>query len=94
VMMRLSCHRSRANEVRLWLSLIAYNLGSLWRRLVLSERIGNGPLTSLQRRLMKTGGRLIRHARWCCLLLGKNDLTRRLLAGVLRKIALLPLPIG
>jgi len=27
--------RSRANEVRLWLSVIAYNLGSLRRRLVL-----------------------------------------------------------
>jgi hypothetical protein len=31
-MTRLSCHRFRANEVRLWLSLIAYNLGNLWRR--------------------------------------------------------------
>ena len=28
-MTRLSCHRFRANEVRLWLSLIAYNLGNL-----------------------------------------------------------------
>ena len=32
---RLSCHRFRANQVRLWLSLIAYNLGNLWRRLAL-----------------------------------------------------------
>ena len=28
---RLSCHRFRSNEVRLWLSIIAYNLGNLWR---------------------------------------------------------------
>src|SRR5271154_4191457 len=28
-MTRLSCHRFRANEVRLWLSVIAYNLGDL-----------------------------------------------------------------
>ena len=34
---RLSCHRFRANEVRLWLSLIAYNLGNLWRRLALAN---------------------------------------------------------
>ena len=34
-MTRLSCHRFRANEVRLWLSVIAYNLGNLWRRLAL-----------------------------------------------------------
>jgi hypothetical protein len=26
-MTRLSCHRIRSNEVRVWLSLIAYNLG-------------------------------------------------------------------
>ena len=43
-MTRLSCHRFRANEVRLWLSLIAYNLGNLWRRLALRRcpgRSGN-----------------------------------------------------
>jgi hypothetical protein len=32
-MTRLSCHRFRSNEVRLWLSLIAYNLRNLWRRI-------------------------------------------------------------
>ena len=37
-MTRLSCHRFRSNEVRLWLGLIAYNLGNLWRRLVLPNR--------------------------------------------------------
>jgi hypothetical protein len=36
---RLSCHRFRANEVRLQLSLLAYNLGNLWRRLVLPKTI-------------------------------------------------------
>ncbi len=39
-MTRLSCHRYRSNEVRLWLSVIAYNLGNLWRRLMLPQRIG------------------------------------------------------
>ncbi len=34
-MTRLFCHRFRANQVRLWLSLIAYNLGNLWPRLAL-----------------------------------------------------------
>ncbi len=58
-MTRLSCHRFRSNEVRLWLSVIAYNLGNLWRRLVLPQRIGNWSLTSLQQRLVKTGGRLV-----------------------------------
>ena len=36
---RLSCHRFRANEVRLQLSVLAYNLGNLWRRLGLPHRI-------------------------------------------------------
>ena len=39
---RLSCHRFRANEERLWLSLIAYNLGNLWRRLALPAPSGSG----------------------------------------------------
>ena len=39
-MTRLSSwHRFRSNEVPLWLSVIAYNLGNLWRRLVLPQRI-------------------------------------------------------
>jgi hypothetical protein len=63
-MTRLSCHRFRANEVRLWLSLIAYNLGNLWRRLAPPAPIGKWSL-SLQQRLVKTGGRLIKHARCC-----------------------------
>src|SRR5207247_3437095 len=59
---RLSCHRFRANEVRLQLSVLAYNLGNLWRRLVLPRRIDNWSLTSLQQRLVKTGGRLVKHS--------------------------------
>jgi hypothetical protein len=62
-MPRLSCHRFRSNEVRLWLSVLACNLGNLWRRLVLPKRLDNWSLTSLQQRLVKTGGRLIKHAR-------------------------------
>src|SRR6266851_891546 len=91
---RLSCHRFRANEVRLWLSLIAYNLGNLWRRLVLPMRVATWSLTSLQQRLVKTGGRLIKHARYYWLLLAESHLTRRLFAGMLRKIAALPSPAG
>jgi len=93
-MTRLSCHRFRANEVRLWLSLIAYNLGNLWRRLALPMRVATWSLTSLQQRLVKTGGRLIKHARYYWLLLAESHLTRRLFAGMLAKIAMLPSPAG
>ena len=93
-MTRLSCHRFRSNEVRLWLSVIAYNLGNLWRRLVLPQRIENWSLTSLQQRLVKTGGRLVKHARYYWLLLAEGRLSRRLFASMLRMIAALPLPDG
>ena len=93
-MTRLSCHRFRANEVRLWLSAIAYNLGNLWRRLVLPKKIENWSLTSLQQRLVKTGGRLIKHARYYWLLLAESHLTRRLFGSMLRRMEALPLPAG
>ena len=94
-MTRLSCHRFRSNEVRLWLTIIAYNLGNLWRRLVLPQRIGNWSLTSLQQRLVKTGGRLVKHARYYWLLLAESHLmTRRLFASMLWRIDGLPLPSG
>ena len=93
-MTRLSCHRFRANEVRLWLSVIAYNLGNLWRRLVLPKKIDRWSLTSLQQRLVKTGGRLIKHARYYWLLLAESHLTRRVCAAILRRIWALPLPVG
>jgi hypothetical protein len=39
------------------LSVIAYDPGNLWRRLALPTRTGTRSLTSLQQRLVKTGGR-------------------------------------
>jgi Transposase DDE domain group 1 len=91
---RLSCHRFRANEARLQLSLLAYNLGNLWRRLVLPKRIDTWSLTSLQQRLVKTGGRLVKHARYYWLLLAEGHLHRRLFGQMLRRIWALPLPSG
>jgi Transposase DDE domain group 1 len=91
---RLSCHRFRANEARLQLSLLAYNLGNLWRRLVLPKRIDTWSLTSLQQRLVKTGGRLVKHARYYWLLLAEGHLHRRLFGQMLRRIYALPAPSG
>jgi hypothetical protein len=93
-MTRLSCHRFRSNEVRLCLSLIGYNLGNLWRRLVLPKRIDNWSLTSLQQRLVKTGGRLVKHARYYWLMLAESHLGRRLFGAMLCRIAALPSTAG
>ena len=72
----------------------AYNLGNLWRRLVLPTRIDTWSLTSLQQRLVKTGGRLVKHARYYWLLLAESHLTRRLFGAMLRRIWALPVPTG
>jgi Transposase DDE domain group 1 len=93
-MTRLSCHLFRSNEVRLWLSVMAYNLGNLWRRLVLPNKIENWSLTSLQQRLVKTGGRLVKHARYYWLMLAESHLTRRLFASMVRRIDGLALGAG
>jgi hypothetical protein len=93
-MTRLSCHRFRSNEVRLMLSLIAYNLGNLWWRLVLPNKIDHWSLTSLQQRLVKTGGWLVKHARYYWLLLAESHLTRRLFGSMVRRIEALAVPAG
>jgi hypothetical protein len=51
-------------------------------------------LTGLQQRLVKTGGRLIKHARYYWLMLAESHLTRRLFGSMVRRIALLPVPSG
>ena len=75
-------------------SLIAYNLGNLWRRLVLPKKIENWSLTSLQQRLVKTGGRLVKHARYYWLMLAESHLTRRLFGSMIRRIDALAAATG
>jgi hypothetical protein len=61
---------------------------------VLPKRIDNWSLTSLQQRFVKTGGRLIKHARYYWLLLAESYLTRRLFGAIVRRIAALPVATG
>jgi len=61
---------------------------------VLSRKIGNWSLTSLQQRLVKTGGRLIKHARYYWLMLAESHLTRRLFASMIRRIDALAVATG
>jgi hypothetical protein len=48
----------------------------------------------LQQRLVKTGGRLTKHARYYWLLLAEGHLTWRLFRAMARRIEALPLPAG
>jgi Transposase DDE domain group 1 len=60
---RLSCHRFVANQVRLQLFILAYNLGNFLRRLTLPKVVKEWSLQSVQLKLIKAGARLVRHAR-------------------------------
>ena len=73
---------------------MAYNLGNLWRRLAAPKRIENWSLTSLQQPLVKTGGRLVKHACYFWLLLAEGHPNRRRFGPMLGRIALLLVPTG
>ena len=62
--------------------------------MALPRRIRNWSLTSLQQRLVKTGGRLVKHARYYWLVLAEGHLTRQRFGSMLGMIAALPLPDG
>jgi hypothetical protein len=86
---RLSCHRFVANQVRLWLFILAYNLGNFVRRLGLPRAIRDWSLRSLQVKLIKTGGRLVRHARRLMFQLAEVAVPRALFRDILERIAAL-----
>ena len=78
--------------MRLALSLLAYNLGIFATNA--RGGIEDWSLTNLQQWLVKTGSRLIKHARYYWRLLAERHLTRRLFVSMLRRIVGLPLQSG
>jgi hypothetical protein len=60
----------------------------------LPKRIEDWSLTSLQQRLVKTGGQLVKHGRYYWLLLAEGHLTRWRFGAMLGRITLLPIPTG
>ena len=83
---RLSCHRFVANRVRLSVFVLAYNLGNFLRRLCLPKAVKHWSLRSVQVKLIKMGGRLVRHSRWLIFQLSEVSVPRRLFEGVLDRI--------
>ena len=82
---RLSCHRFVANRVRLSLFVLAYNLGNFLRRLCLPKAVRHWSLRSVQVKLIKMGGRLVRHSRWLIFQLSEVQLSVRFLDGCSRE---------
>ena len=77
-----------------------FSVNAASNRAASESKAGVGPfqrnwsLTSLQQRLVKTGGRLVKHARYYWLLLAESHLTKRLFGSMLGRIARLSLPAG
>ena len=63
-------------------------------RLVLPEDMKHWTLSSLQTRLIKTGGRLVCHARRLVFRLAEVLVTREMLTGILEQISRLRLAPG
>ena len=84
---RLSCRSFKANEVRLQLHALAYNLANFLRTLVLPTAIADWSLTSLRDRMIKIGTKAVRHARSIILQLAEVAVPRDLWAEMLATIA-------
>jgi len=56
--------RFAANAVRLQLHALAYNLANFLRTLATPQVVESWSLTTLRERLIKTGVRMVRHARY------------------------------
>ncbi len=84
---RLSCRAFAANAVRLQLHALAYNLGNFLRTLALPPEISHWSLTSLRKRLIKIGAKLVLHARSITFQLAEVAVSRRLWEEMLTAIA-------
>jgi hypothetical protein len=62
--------------------------------LVLPRWVASWSLTSLQQQLVKTGGRLLKHARYYWLLLAESRLTQRLFGAMVQRMPALTIPSG
>lgn len=93
--LRLSCHGFAANQVRLQLFALAYNLGNFLRRLALLRSIGHWSLRTLQTRLIKIGAKVVRHARYTCFQMAEVSITQDLFVAILSRIRRLlhPVPV-
>jgi hypothetical protein len=90
---RLSCHRFVANQVRLALFVLAYNLGNFLRRLALPGSVQHWSLRSIQVKLIKIGAKVVSHARQVIFQMAEVAVPKELFEQVLGRIrALAPAP--
>jgi hypothetical protein len=72
-----------ANAVRLQLRALACNLANFLRTLATPLAVATWSLSSLRERLIKTGARMVQHARHAVFQFAEAALPRKVFAGVL-----------
>ena len=83
---RLSCHRFVANQVRLALFVLAYNLGNFLRRLALPASVRHWSLRSIQVKLIKIGAKVVHHARQVIFQMAEVAVSKELFEQILERI--------
>jgi len=83
---RLSCRHFVANQVRLWLFVLAYNLGNFLRRLTLPGKIKRWSLRSLLVKLIKIGAKVVEHGRYITFQMAEVSVSREIFAEILSRI--------
>ena len=83
---RLSCRHFAANQVRLWLFVLGYNLGNFLRCLALPAKIKRWSLGSLLVKLIKIGAKLVEHGRYLTFQMAEVSVNREIFAEILSRI--------
>jgi hypothetical protein len=68
------------------LHALAYNLGNFLRTLALPEAVQQWSMTTLRDRLIKIGGKIVRHGRYVAFQMAEVVIPRDLFADILRRI--------
>jgi hypothetical protein len=87
---RLSCHSQKANDARLQLYTLAYNLMVLFRLLALKGDVRKWTLNTIRLRLIKLGARVTHSARYTRFLFAAGPALQRLVANIFNRISRLP----
>ena len=83
---RLSCREFAANQARLQLFALAYNLGNFLRRLALPPSVRQWTLTTLLVKLIKIGAKVVRHARYVTFQLAEEAVSHSVFSAILERI--------
>ena len=78
--------RFAANEARLQLHALAYNLANFLRTLATPEAIERWSLTSLREKLVKIGAKVVRHGRYVTFQLAEVAVSRDVFEKILASI--------